>query len=295
MVDQSGKKKSAVVKLSFLIPVFLFSFLLAAPPVRAQVKITPISSDTFTNAASQHATEVEPDSASNGSTIVTACPVGRIFGGGAADIGFATSTDGGATWTNGYLPGITKAQGQGNPYDAISDASVAYDALHSTWLIASLPLVNSGSPIPAVVVSSSSDGINWNNPVSVGGNVEASDKNWITCDNWTTSKFYGNCYVEWDDPFTGIVYMSTSTDGGQTWPDGIPTSANGLGGQPLVQPIGNVVVPFLSSGILAFHSERTHRSRRAAQHLLAFGTRRWRRQDLRCVAGLPVSLQVQRQ
>lgn len=234
--------------------VLLFACLLAAAPVRAQVKIAPVSSDTFTNSASQHATEVEPDSASNGSTIVAAFQVGRIFSGGAADIGFATSTDGGATWTNGYLPGITKAQGQGNPYDAISDAAVAYDALHNSWLISSLPLVNSGAPIPAVVVSSSTDGISWNNPVSVGGNVEASDKDWITCDNWTTSKFYGNCYVEWDDPFTGIVYMSTSTDGGQTWTNGKATNANGLGGQPLVRPNGTVVVPYLSNNISAFYS-----------------------------------------
>lgn len=49
--------------------------------------------------------------------------------------------------------------------------------------------------------------------------------------------------------------MSTSTDGGLTWgavvhPSGSPS---GLGGQPLVQPNGNVIVPFSTNGT-AIHS-----------------------------------------
>jgi hypothetical protein len=47
--------------------------------------------------------------------------------------------------------------------------------------------------------------------------------------------------------------MSTSTDGGVTWGPATPTAgiASGLGGQPLVQPNGTVVVPidtFLGMG-----------------------------------------------
>jgi hypothetical protein len=50
--------------------------------------------------------------------------------------------------------------------------------------------------------------------------------------------------------------MSTSTDGGITWgaalhPSG---SSSGLGGQPVVQPDGTVVVPFEGNGIQAFTS-----------------------------------------
>lgn len=52
--------------------------------------------------------------------------------------------------------------------------------------------------------------------------------------------------------------MSTSTDGGLTWSTPIPTAGNdkGLGGQPLVQPDGTVIVPFESVGnkIEAFRS-----------------------------------------
>src|SRR5206468_5699264 len=56
----------------------------------ATVPLTKLSSDPYTNSTSQHATEVEPDTFAFGSTIVTAFQVGRIHGGGASDIGFAT-------------------------------------------------------------------------------------------------------------------------------------------------------------------------------------------------------------
>src|SRR3954463_2347252 len=94
----------------------------------AQVSLIQLSEDTFTNPSSQHATEVEPSAFSWGSTTVAAFQVARIHDGGGADIGFATTTDGGAHWTDGYLPGITIFQGNGL-YQAASDAAVAYDAL----------------------------------------------------------------------------------------------------------------------------------------------------------------------
>jgi hypothetical protein len=96
---------------------------------QGQVSLTQLSEDTFTDNPSQHATEVEPGTFSYGSTIVSAFQVARISSGGGADIGFATSTDGGVTWTNGYLPGITIYEGGTN--SAASDAAVAYDALHT--------------------------------------------------------------------------------------------------------------------------------------------------------------------
>src|SRR5207253_4533626 len=111
----------------------------------------------------QHATEVEPDTFAFGSTIVTAFQVGRIHGGGASDIGFATSTDGGTTWSSGFLPGITTFQ-DGGTFTAASDASVAYDAAHGMWLIASLGI---GSGPAKVLVSRSPDAINWGSPITV--------------------------------------------------------------------------------------------------------------------------------
>lgn len=207
--------------------------------------LVQISSDPFTVAPGQHATEVEPHMLANGTTLVAAFQVGRIAPGGATDIGWATSTDSGTTWTHGSLPGLTKGEGTG-PYDAASDPAVAYDAKHNVWMIASLPL-SSTLATPAVLISRSTDGgLTWGNPVSVDPNSASSDKNWIACDSWPNSPHYGNCYVEWDDPFNGDeILMSTSIDGGLTWGSAIPTAntATGIGGQPLVQPNGNVIVP----------------------------------------------------
>jgi len=220
------------------------------------VTFTQISSDPFTIGPGQHATEVEPHVLANGNTLVAAFQTGRISPGGATAIGWATSTDGGSTWTHGFLPGLTTGNG-GGPYDAASDPAVAYDAKHGVWMIATLPISNT-SLTTAVVVSRSTDGgFTWDKPVSVGPVVESSDKNWIVCDSTSTSPFYGSCYVEWDDPAAGDeILMSTSTDGGLTWGAATATANQsfGIGGQPLVQPNGTVVVPIEITGMSAFIS-----------------------------------------
>jgi len=234
--------------------------LCATPALSAQdvptVTLTQISSDPFTVAPGQHATEVEPHVLASGATQVSAFQTGRIAPGGATAIGWATSTDGGNTWAHGFLPGLTTGNG-GGLYNAASDPAVAYDAKHGVWIIASLPISNN-STTPAVVVNRSTDGgFTWDDPVSVGPKVNSSDKNWIACDSYSASPFYGNCYVEWDNPDTGDgILMSTSTDGGLTWGPATPTTnhAAGIGGQPLVQPNGTVVVPIETNGISAFSS-----------------------------------------
>jgi len=239
------------------------------------VNLTQISSDPYTIAPGQHATEVEPHMLANGTTLVAAFQVGRIAPGGATDIGWATSTDGGTTWTHGFLPGLTTGEGSG-PYDAASDPEVAYDGKHGVWMIASLPISDT-SQTPAVVVSRSTDGVTWQNPVSVDASSASSDKNWIVCDSWPLSPHYGNCYTEWDDPATddGIL-MSTSSDGGLTWGNPLPTadSAIGIGGQPLVQPNGEVVVPIelLSNEMAAFSSPDGGASWTAAVPIAAIQT-----------------------
>jgi hypothetical protein len=238
---------------------------LAAPvgAAEANVTLTRVSSDTFTNSTSQHATEVEPDTFAHGSTVVGAFQVGRFFNGGSTSIGFARSGDGGASWgTTGFLPDLTFSAGAAQPYERVSDASVAYDAVHSTWLISSIPLLPNTS-VPTVLVSrSTDDGQTWKDPVTIpppAAKTVDLDKNWTVCDNNSASPFRGHCYTELDNFGAGdLELMSTSTDGGQTWSTPIPTAGNdkGLGGQPLVQPDGTVIVPFESLGnkIEAFRS-----------------------------------------
>jgi hypothetical protein len=236
----------------------------SAVPATAQGVLRQLSQDSFTNPSSQHMTEVEPSALANGPVIVAAFQVARISSGGGADIGWATSLNSGISWTNGYLPGITQFEG-GGPNSGVSDASVAYDKKHGQWLICTLPI---GNNFDTVAVSRSPDGIHWGNPIYVISNQDA-DKNWIACDNTPTSPFYGNCYVEWDNPDVGDqLFMSTSSDGGQTWGAPKATAGNdfGIGGNPIVQPSGNVVVPFadFDGGMSAFMSTNGGQSWTAA-------------------------------
>lgn len=101
-----------------------------------------------------------------------------------------------------------------------------------------------------VAESRSTDGgLTWGNPVIVTSTGAFYDKNWTVCDNHSASAYYGHCYTEYDNNSTGdSEHMKTSTDGGLTWGSEQSPADNpsGLGGQPVVQPNGTVVVPFAS-------------------------------------------------
>src|SRR5256886_893313 len=96
------------------------------------------SNDPYTNTTSQHKTELEPDTFASGSTFVSAFQVGRFFNGGASNIGFATSTNGGKGFTSGFLPGTTPFSTPTGIYGRVSDPSVAFDARDGVWLISYL-------------------------------------------------------------------------------------------------------------------------------------------------------------
>ena len=258
-IEAKIRTKGAAVALGALLVA-----LLAAGVAKANVPLTQVSADPFTNATSQHATEVEPDTFAFGSTVVSTFQVGRFFNGGATDIGFVRSGDGGATWgAPGFLPGMTFSSGASTPFERVSDPSVAYDAAHGTWLISSIPLLPN-TAVPTVFVNRSmDDGRTWSTPVSIPPPISNSvnlDKNWTVCDNGSGSRFRGHCYTELDNFGDGDrELMSTSTDGGRTWSTPIQTAGHdkGLGGQPVVQPTGRVIVPFesLDGKIASFFSD----------------------------------------
>jgi hypothetical protein len=240
-------------------------FLLAVatvPAAAAGSSLIHLSTDPYTNSFSAHQTEVEPDSFAAGSTIVSAFQVGRVFIGAAANIGWATSRDGGKTWRHGFLPATTTQASPPGSYARASDPSVAWSARDHTWLISYLvaPSVTSNAVVD-LLVSRSRDGIHWDAPVTAAARNEFLDKNWTACDNSPQSPFYGNCYTELEIPTEGsIVTMTTSKDAGQSWGALEPTADNlvGVGGQPVVQPDGTVVVPIEAFGaqttISAFQS-----------------------------------------
>jgi len=214
-----------------------------------------ISADPFSfPTPGQHASEAEPSAYGHGDTVVAAFQVGRLRTGGSAAIGWAAWR--GGAWRHGLLPGLTVAQAPPGPYTFISDPSVAYDAAHGLWLVAALAVSTGTSGRPrhtGVVVSRSRDGVQWSGAPNGRAYILVSDsgrsfydKDWITCDDTPTSRYYGHCYAAWDRAGRiDYLLMSTSTDGGATWsPPVAPAgAATGLGGQPVVQPGGTVIVP----------------------------------------------------
>ncbi len=78
--------------------------------------LTRISTDPYTNPDSNHKTQVEPDTFAFGNTIVSTFQSGRFFNGGASNIGFATSTNGGETFIHGFLPSTTVNATPPGPY-----------------------------------------------------------------------------------------------------------------------------------------------------------------------------------
>jgi len=207
-----------------------------------------VSSDPYRNAGSRHQTQVEPDSFSYGSTIVTAFQSGRFFSGGASNIGWAASTNGGRMWKSGFLPGVTDFSRPRGAFPRVSDPAVAYDATHGVWMIAGLGFSPTAN---AMLVSRSRDRTAWSSPVTaVASRADLQfDKDWIACDNWPSSPFRGSCYLSYADFGIGRLMVTASRDGGATWSAPVPLTEkfegeerNGV--QPVVRPDGSLLVVY---------------------------------------------------
>src|ERR671933_710185 len=176
-------------RFCFFVAAAALATLTLALSASANVALTRIAVDPFTNSTSQHKTIVEPDTYSFGSTIVAAAQSGRFFNGGASGIAWATSSNSGVSWTSGVLPGITGFTSPAGPYARVSDPSVAFDARHNVWIVSSLALNSTPSGVAVIVNRSTTGGTSWGNPVTVhaAGAGEDLDKNWTVCDNTSTS------------------------------------------------------------------------------------------------------------
>jgi photosystem II stability/assembly factor-like uncharacterized protein len=246
----SLKRWRSRAPLAFLAAVLLIlstsAVTFASTSSPGSVTLLKISHDPFTNSGSQHHTQVEPDTYSHGKAVVSVFQSGRFYGGGSSDIGWATSHDNGKTWKHGFLPDTTLYSTPPGPYAAVSDASIAFDAKAKVWIVSYLALTN-GNEVDVLDSRSTDGGYTWSNPFAVNKSGDFNDKNWSVCDDSASSPYYGNCYTEFDDNSLGdYEQMSTSTDGGKTWSAAQNPGGNtfGLGGQPVVQPNGTVIVPY---------------------------------------------------
>jgi hypothetical protein len=229
--------------------------VVATPSAYANVPLTQASNDPYTDTQAQHQTQVGPDTFQFGNTIVSVFQSGRVFGGGSSNIGFATSTDGGSTWTRGFLPGITANGSPKGAYQQASLPSVTFDAKHNVWLISTLGIRSAGTDV--LTSRSTNGGLTWGNPITTAtGDL---DKNWIVCDSLSASQFFGTCYTQYDAlPFNDLR-MRRSTDGGLTWGASMTSSdgAVGAGGQPLARNNGTVLVPYFANSSNEIRSFRS--------------------------------------
>jgi hypothetical protein len=189
----------------------------------------------------QKNTEVEPASFAWGSKLVTTFQAWRLVDGGANELAWATSGDGGVHWRTGKLPlGV---------YHGASDSVVTFDAAHHVWLISGIGF---RSDHDDVFVARSPDGARWSAPVVAAYDVdEGYDKEWITCDNSARSPFRGRCYLAYVDTSSWFLEIQTSDDGGKTWlkPQRLQPGVTGPGAVfsgpvPVTRPNGDLVVPY---------------------------------------------------
>lgn len=216
---------------------------------------------------SQDDTQVEPDIAvdpTDPSILVAVFQQGRFPDGASAAPGYATSHDGGATWTSDALPHLTVVTD--GRFARASDPVVAIGPDGSVY--AQTLAVDFEECRSAVAVQRSDDGgFTWNAPVLAqddegcrsrtgtggGEGPEKSrifnDKNWITVDVSRKSPHYGRIYSTWTrgTPKGRAIVARYSDDRGDTWskPITVSGSRGGIGVIPLVQPNGDVTVVYM--------------------------------------------------
>ncbi len=208
-------------------------------------------------AATNPWSQAEPDvdvNPQNDSNIVAVYQESRFRDGGARALNYATSMDGGITWTEGSLPQLT--QELGGPWERASDPWVAFGPDNRVYYV-SLDF-NETNPANQIGVSVSTDGgLTWGPPVTVfRADLDFNDKEAIEVDTQESSPHRGNVYVAWDinvaqdDGFAAQhLLVSRSTDGGASYqaPLVLRTEGSNIGAVPRVGPDGTVYVMWAGS------------------------------------------------
>ncbi len=206
-----------------------------------------VSEDTlFSPRGCQPHTEVEPDIAmdpNHPDVVVAVFQVGRCEG-GAADVGYATSNDGGRTWAAGFMPLLTRVGG--GPFERGDDPAVAFGPDGSVYVVEMG--FNQGNCGSVVAVQRSDDhGLTFGRPVYAEKDCGPfNDKTWIAVDDFPGSPFFGRIYVAWLRLAAGEdIVLRHSDDRGSTWSPRVQVSPKNSGPEgafPVVQPNGDLTV-----------------------------------------------------
>jgi hypothetical protein len=211
-------------------------------------------------------TQAEPSIAVNPQNplnVVAAYQEGRRANGGDATNGFATSFDGGATWTSGELPKLTTQITPTGSFERASDAVVAFgpdNVVYANSLVFDQDTSNGLRSGMAVNVSKDG-GRTWSDPVvfqddQLGG---LNDKNWIVVDQSDAPGHHkGRVYVVWDRVAPVVYqYCDANCDNVNNW---LPTFATlsplvfpgqGIGAYPVIMANGGlgIVMSTTTEGI----------------------------------------------
>lgn len=177
----------------------------------------------------------------------------RFASGGAVDIFYAWTHDGGAHWQQSRLPGLTTAVG--GTYPRASDPVVAFGSDGSVY-VSSL-VINLNNCDSGVAVSRSTDGgATFADPVYVQQSTScgvSDDKNWLVTDTQPNSPFFGRIYQFWTEFLangSSPQVVRWSDDNGQHWSSThvLAPKVFAQNSQPFVQPDGAITDTYLFAG-----------------------------------------------
>jgi hypothetical protein len=222
--------------------------------------------DIGTRGGCEPDTLVEPDvavSPFNSQIMIAVAHDCRFATGGAVDISYAWTHDGGAHWHHAPVPGLTRAVG--GVWARASDPVVAFGPDGSVY-ISSL-VFDLGCPSGVAVSKSTDGGATFHQPVLAHKSTTCAfsdDKNWLVVDTQPASPFYGRIYQFW------TAFLSTksgnsigspqvvrwSDDGGAHWSAThlvTPRDENSQGSQPMIQPDGAITDVYQFFGTQSAH------------------------------------------
>ena len=211
-------------------------------------------------------TQAEPSIAVNPANplnVVATYQSGRRANGGDATNGYATSFDGGATWSFGELPKLTTQIDPKGTFERASDAVAAFgpdNVVYVNSLVFDQDTSNGLRSGMAVNVSKDG-GRTWSDPVifqddQLGG---TNDKNWIVVDQSDAPGHHkGRVYVVWDRVAPVVYqYCDANCDKRENWLptfdqiSGLVFPGQGIGAYPVVMDNGGlgIAISTLSAGV----------------------------------------------